>query len=415
MAEQIGFYDALGVSAGKEDVHAATRNLDEGLFPGAFCRIFPDIAGDPKWCTVPHADGIGTKLAAAYLVWLTAQRSKNDAICKASINVWKKIAQCGIVMNCDDMGCVGAVNGPFMILGLIDRNACLIDPQDGESKVIPASIIADMINGAKEFCDLMTELGIPFIYGGGETADVGDLVRTITAGYTAFCRMKRSQVIDPGRITRDDVIIGFSSIGKANWENELNSGIGSNGLTGARHGVFSSGYREFTETYAPETPINLIYRGGHSLADLLPGDPHFSIGSALLSPTRTYLPLMREILGRFMPDEIHAFIHCTGGGQTKIKRFGGPGLFYVKDNLFSMPPVFQMIQDSSGMSWKEMHEVFNVGHRLEVVVPRELTSSIMTISLQCGIDARVVGYVEKNKDQTKNAVRIISEHGTFDY
>ena len=401
---QIGFYGVLGVSSTKEEVDAAVRNLSPGLFPGAFCRIFPDPTND-DYCYVMHSDGVGTKVAVAYLM----QKIGFDS------DAWKKLPQDGLVMNLDDMACVGAVDGPFYISSSLGRNACQTNQLNPESKVISGKIVNDLIAGAQEFCARLTGLGIPCILTGGETADVGDLVRTAVVDYTVFCRMKRDGVIDPlNRIALGDVIVGFSSTGQAKWEDEPNSGLGSNGFTAARHGLLSPCYRVFTETYAPETNQSLIYRGKYKLNDRLPGDSRFTIGSALISPTRTYLPLIYHIL-HMAPGTVHAFIHNTGGGQTKIKKFGGPGLRYRKNNLFPMPPIFAAIQESSGLSHEEMYKIFNMGHRLEAIVLQRWASSLIRISKNCGIDAQIIGAVEKNEDPHSNSVVIKTKHGTFNY
>ncbi len=379
MSNSPSLYELRGVSASKPDVHAAIQNLDPGLYPGAFCTILPDdLAESPDHCIIQHADGPGTKLALAYLAWKIT----------GDLNVWKGIPRDGMVMNVDDAGCVGAL-GPFIVSMTIARNKHLIH---GE-------IINALIEGCREFCEFLTGLGFPCHFSkSGETADVGDLVRTMTMDNTITCRFPRANVIDAGRITAPGLIVGFSSTGQAAWEDTPNSGIGSNGFTNARHDTFYPGYRwRYTETYAPETPLGIIYRGPYRIHNPLPEDPRFTIGSALLSPTRTYLPLIGKLVRDIGPRHIKGIIHCSGGGQTKIGKFGQPGIVYVKNNLFPVPPVFQMLQRVSTMPQYDMYETYNMGHRLEAVVEEQVVAdACIDIAAECGIEAQIIGEVTRN-------------------
>jgi len=393
-------YQARGVSAAKADVHAAIADHDQGLYPGAFCKILPDVlTADAAHCVLMHADTAGTKAALAHL----ADREHFGE------DVWAGLAQDALVMNLDDCGCVGAL-GPFLISNTIGRNAHLVS---GEA-------IKQVIDGYRQVCDLLTEEGIPCHLAGGETADVGDIVRTIDVGCTVTARLPRHQVIDASDMRMGDVIVGFASNGRARWEDRPNSGIGSNGLTSARHDALHHRYaKKYPETYAPETPKKMVYAGSYTLGDRLPGDQHFSVGGALLSPTRTYLPLIKAILDELPRDEIHGLIHCSGGGQAKIGKFGhigdgGRGNRYVKDALPEAPPVFQMLREASGTSWQEAYTVWNMGVRLEAVIPEARADSLLRIAQHCGIKAWVTGRVEAN-DGPGHAVELRTPHGTFTY
>ncbi|MBA3685363.1 MAG: phosphoribosylformylglycinamidine cyclo-ligase, partial [Planctomycetes bacterium] len=381
------------------EVHAAIARQDAGLFPGAFCKIIADeLTGDPAWCLAMHADGAGTKSALAYLAW---REGFGDA-------VWSGIAQDSLVMNVDDLGCVGAL-GPFLVSNTIGRNA----------KRVPGQVIAAIVEGYQRVCGLLTDQGIPCRMTGGETADLGDLVRTLVVDSTVMARLRRDQVIDAGSIVPGDVIVGFSSTGQAAWEDVPNAGMGSNGLTSARHEALGADYRaRFPETYAPEVDASLVYCGRHRLQDPLPGDPRFTVGSALLSPTRTYLPLIRRLLAAVPLVDLHGLIHCSGGGQSKIVKFGGlgraTGLRYVKDALFPVPPLFAMLKEATGQSWAEMHSVYNMGHRLEAVLPERQVATCLAVARDCRIDAQVVGRVE-DRGQPGNEVLVRTAHGEFAY
>lgn len=380
-------YEERGVSSGKEEVEAAIAQMDKGLFPDAFCKILPDVlTGNPKYCLIAHGDGPGTMLALAYLTQKTGIKRPD---------LWIVPNQASLVMNIDDMHCAGA-RGRFVVINLLGRNKHLI----------PGEILSEVISGSQEVLNYLTGLGIPCFNAGGETADIGDLVRTLTMDHAVITRMRRSEVIRTRKVRPGDVIIGFSSTGQARWETEPNSGMGANGLTDARHDSLSYNYRSHSETYAPETKIKLIYRGNHMLYDPLPGDEeNFTIGSALLCKTRTYAPLMRKIFESLPHGAIHALIHCSGGGQTKIGKFGPGGIAYVKNNLFPTPPVMRFIQQAGGHTWKKMCKTFNMGHRLEGVFPRKYIKEVIRISQEeCGIEARVIGYVEKNNGPGRKVV-----------
>jgi len=392
-------YLARGVSAAKHEVHAAISGQDPGLFPGAFCKLIPDaLSGDPAHCLVMHADGAGTKSSLAYIAWM-------EGLGEA---VWSGIAQDALVMNLDDCLCVGAT-GPFLISNTIGRNA----------KRIPGSVIAGIVAGYERMCALLGREGITCIMTGGETADVGDLVRTVIVDSTVVCRLPRSAVIDAARMAPGDVIVGFSATGRARWEDADNSGIGSNGLTSARHELLDGAYRDrYPESFAPEIPAELVYCGSLSLATPLePGSP-VTAGAALLSPTRTYAPLVKRLLAAVERSAIHGLIHCSGGGQAKISKFGAPGAplgnRYVKDSLFPVTPLFAAIQRQAGVSWQEMHTVYNMGHRLEAVVTPEAAATCIAVSQDCGIAAQVVGYVEQGSSPG-NEVQVRTAHGTFRY
>ena len=383
-------YDLRGVSASKEDVHNAIKNVDKGLYPKAFCKIIPDLlGGDPQYCNIMHADGAGTKSSLAYAYW----RETGD------LSVWKGIAQDALIMNIDDLLCVGATDN-ILLSSTIGRNKMLI----------PGEVIAAIINGTEELLGELRELGVNIISTGGETADVGDLVRTIIVDSTVTCRMRRSDVIDNARIAAGDVIVGLSSSGQATYEKEYNGGMGSNGLTSARHDVFSKAVAEkYPETYDHSVPEELVYSGSIGLTDAVPGVP-VDAGKLVLSPTRTYAPVIKKVLDT-MRGKIHGMVHCSGGAQTKVMHFV-TGKHVIKDNLFPVPPLFKLIQEQSGTDWKEMYKVFNMGHRMELYVAPEDADAIIEISRSFNIDARVVGRVE---DAPENRLTIKSEMGTFEY
>ena len=383
-------YMMRGVSAAKEDVHSAIKNIDKGLYPQAFCKIIPDIlGGDPDYCNIMHADGAGTKSSLAYMYW----KETGD------LSVWKGIAQDAIVMNTDDLLCVGAVDN-ILVSSTIGRN----------KNLIPGEVISAIINGTDELLAEMREMGIGIWPTGGETADVGDLVRTIIVDSTVTCRMKRSDVIDNANIRPGDVIVGLSSTGQATYEHTYNGGMGSNGLTSARHDVFSKYLAErFPESYDPAVPDELVYSGIKRLTDAVEGAP-LDAGRLVLSPTRTYAPVIKRILDLHRAD-IHGMVHCTGGAQTKVLHFVGDNCHVVKDNLFDVPPLFRLIQEASGTDWREMYQVFNMGHRMEIYVAPEMADAIIAISKSFGIDAQVVGHIEEGP----KSLTIRSEYGEFNY
>jgi phosphoribosylformylglycinamidine cyclo-ligase len=383
-------YLQRGVSASKEDVHKAIEKIDKGVFPKAFCKIVPDIlAGDPNYCTVMHADGAGTKTSLAYLYW----KETGD------ISVWKGIAQDAIVMNTDDLLCVGAT-GPMLYSSTIDRN----------KNRIPGEVIAEVINGAEEVLEMLRSYGVEIYSTGGETADVGDLVRTVTVNSTVIARMKRSEVVDNANIQAGDVIVGLASYGQATYETAYNGGMGSNGLTSARHDVLDKYLAEkYSESFDPEVNADLIYSGSKKLTDPVEGTP-LNVGQLVLSPTRTYAPVAKAILDELRPN-IHGMVHCSGGAQTKVLHFVD-NLHIIKDNLLEVPPLFRLIQQESGTSWQEMYKVFNMGHRLEVYLPKEYAERIVAISESFGIPAQIIGRVEAS-DSKK--LTISSEFGTFYY
>lgn len=383
-------YQARGVSAGKEDVHNAIKNVDKGLFPQAFCKIVPDyLTGDDDYCVVMHADGAGTKTSLAYMYW----KKTGD------ISVWKGIAQDALIMNIDDLLCVGAT-GPILLSSTIGRN----------KNLIPGSVISEIINGTEELLKDLRSHGIEIYSTGGETADVGDLVRTIIVDSTVIARMKRSDVISNHKIQIGDCIVGLASYGQASYENTYNSGIGSNGLTSARHDVFNYQLaKEFPESFDPNVPNDLVYSGGKLLEDEVANLP-LDAGKLILSPTRTYAPVIKKILDQFR-SQIHGMVHCSGGAQTKVLHFVN-NLHIIKDNLFPIPPLFLMIQEESGTSWEEMYKVFNMGHRMEIYVPFEIASDLIAISESFGIAAQVIGKVESFDG---NQVSIKSEKGEFRY
>ena len=383
-------YQARGVSAGKEDVHNAIKNVDKGLFPQAFCKIVPDyLTGDDDYCVVMHADGAGTKTSLAYMYW----KKTGD------ISVWKGIAQDALIMNIDDLLCVGAT-GPILLSSTIGRN----------KNLIPGSLISEIINGTEELLKDLRSHGIEIYSTGGETADVGDLVRTIIVDSTVIARMKRSDVISNHKIQAGDCIVGLASYGQANYENTYNSGMGSNGLTSARHDVFNYQLaKEFPESFDPNVPNELVYSGGKLLEDEVANLP-LDAGKLVLSPTRTYAPVIKKILDQFRP-QIHGMVHCSGGAQTKVLHFVN-NLHIIKDNLFPIPPLFLMIQEESGTSWEEMYKVFNMGHRMEIYVPFEIASDLIAISESFGIAAQVIGKVDSFDGKQ---VSIKSEKGEFSY
>lgn len=382
-------YDRRGVSASKEDVHSAIKNLDKGLFPNAFCKIIPDILGnDPAYCNIMHADGAGTKSSLAYLYW----KETGD------LSVWKGIAQDAIVMNTDDLLCIGVTND-ILLSSTIGRN----------KNLIPGEVVSAIINGTEEFITKMRDLGINIRLTGGETADVGDLVRTVIVDSTVTARIKREKIIE-NNIRAGDVIVGLSSFGKANYENEYNGGMGSNGLTAARHDVFAKYLSEkYPESFDPLMPEELVYAGGKKLTDASPVSG-IDVGKLVLAPTRTYAPVINKMISHFRND-IHGIIHCSGGAQTKVLHFVDR-LHIVKDNLFDTPPLFELIHEQSGTDWKEMYQVFNMGHRMELYVNKAIADKLIAISASFGVDARIVGYCEKSE---KKKLTIRSKHGEFEY
>lgn len=388
-------YNQRGVSAGKEDVHNAIKNIDKGLFPQAFCKIIPDIlGGDEAWCNIMHADGAGTKSSLAYVYW----KETGD------LSVWKGIAQDAIIMNLDDLLCVGALDN-ILLSSTIGRN----------KNLIPGEVIAEIINGTEEILQELRELGIGIYSTGGETADVGDLVRTIIVDSTVTCRMKRSDVISNDRIRPGNVIVGLASYGKATYEKEYNGGMGSNGLTSARHDVFHKYVAEkYPESYDPSVPYELIFAGSRKVSDPVEIDPStgatVTAGKLVLSPTRTYAPVIRQILDQYR-DRIDGMVHCSGGAQTKVLHFI-ENLHIIKDHLFPVPPLFRLIQEESRTDWQEMYKVFNMGHRMELYVSEDLAPEIIRISESFGIAAQVIGRVES---APAKQVTIRSEAGEFIY
>ena len=379
-----------GVSASKEDVHNAIKNIDKGIYPNAFCKIIPDIlGGDDTYCNIMHADGAGTKSSLAYIYW----RETGD------LSVWKGIAQDAVVMNLDDLLCVGATDG-ILLSSTIGRNKSLI----------PGEVIAAIINGTQEFVDKMSTLGIGMITTGGETADVGDLVRTIIVDSTVTCRMPRNLVIDNARIAHGDVIVGLESSGQATYEDCYNGGMGSNGLTSARHDVFGKYLaQKYPESYDKAIPDEFVYSGSQLLTTPVEGTG-LNAGQLVLSPTRTYAPVIKRMLDELRP-HIHGMVHCSGGAQTKVMHFVH-NKHVVKDNLFSIPPLFCLIHDESGTDWKEMYKVFNMGHRMEIYASEQYAQTIIDISRSFNINAQVVGHVE---DAPTNKLTIRSQEGTYEY
>ena len=383
-------YMLRGVSASKEDVHNAIKNIDKGLYPKAFCKIIPDIlGGDPEYCNIMHADGAGTKSSLAYAYW----KETGD------LSVWKGIAQDALIMNIDDLLCVGAVDN-ILVSSTIGRN----------KNLVPGSVISAIINGTDELLAELREMGVGAYATGGETADVGDLVRTIIVDSTVTCRMKRSDVINNANIRPGDVIVGLASFGQATYEKEYNGGMGSNGLTSARHDVFGKDIaNKYPETYDHAVPEDLVYSGGLNLTDAVKDSP-LDAGKLVLSPTRTYAPVVKKLLDALRP-QIHGMVHCSGGAQTKILHFVD-GVHVIKDNLFPIPPLFRTIQQQSGTEWKEMYKVFNCGHRFEVYLPQEYAQQVIEISKSFGIDAQIIGRIEPS-DHTH--LTIHSEYGKFEY
>ena len=388
-------YAQRGVSASKEDVHNAIAQLDKGLFPKAFCKIVPDtLAGDPDFCTIMHADGAGTKSSLAYLYW----RETGD------LSVWRGIAQDAVVMNTDDLICVGAT-GPMLLSSTIGRN----------KNLIPGEVIAEIIKGTEEVLQMLRDHGIEIYSTGGETADVGDLVRTIIVDSTVIARMRRDQVISNDRIQPGDVIVGLASFGQATYETQYNGGMGSNGLTSARHDVLTHNLADtYPESFDPAIDRSLIYSGSKSLTDAVDGTG-LTVGQLILSPTRTYAPVAKVLLDELRP-QLHGMVHCSGGAQTKVLHFVDD-LHIIKDNLFPIPPLFRLIQAESGTSWQEMYKVFNMGHRLEVYLPEAYAPRVIEIARSFGIDAQVIGRVEAASPvgPVRRSVTITSEAGTFVY
>jgi len=384
-------YSMRGVSASKEDVHNAIKNVDKGLFPKAFCKIVPDyLTGDEDYCLIMHADGAGTKSSLAYMYW----KETGD------ISVWKGIAQDALIMNIDDLLCVGATNN-IMLSSTIGRN----------KNVIPGEVISAIINGSEELLHDLKSFGVEIHSTGGETADVGDLVRTIIVDSTVTARMKRSDVIDNANIKPGDVIVGLESFGQATYENEYNGGMGSNGLTSARHDVFSKYLAEkYPESFDAAVPNELVYSGAMKLIDKVENSP-LDAGKLVLSPTRTYAPIIKKILDKYTSNEIHGMVHCSGGAQTKILHFID-NLHIVKDNMFNVPPLFKLIQEQSNTDWKEMYQVFNCGHRMELYVSQEIANDLIEVSKSFNVNAQVIGRVEAS--ETKK-LTIKSEFGIFKY
>jgi phosphoribosylformylglycinamidine cyclo-ligase len=384
-------YAQRGVSASKEDVHNAIKNVDKGLFPQAFCKIVPDyLTGDDDFCLVMHADGAGTKSSLAYMYW----KETGD------LSVWKGIAQDALIMNIDDLLCVGATND-IMLSSTIGRN----------KNKIPGEVISAIINGSEELLKDLKKFGVTIHSTGGETADVGDLVRTIIVDSTVTARMRRSDVIDNANITSGDVIVGLASFGQASYETQYNGGMGSNGLTSARHDVFDTYLAsKYPESFDHEVPKELVYSGSKQLTDTV-ANSVLDAGKLVLSPTRTYAPIIKTILSKYTKNEIHGMVHCSGGAQTKILHFI-KNLHIIKDNLFEVPPLFKLIQEESKTDWKEMYQVFNMGHRMELYVPQELANDIISISKSFNVDAKIVGKVEAS---TSKKLTIQSEFGEFHY
>ena len=391
-------YNLRGVSASKEEVHNAIKNIDKGLFPKAFCKIVPDyLTNDDSFCLIMHADGAGTKSSLAYMYW----KETGD------ISVWKGIAQDALIMNIDDLLCVGATDN-ILLSSTIGRN----------KNLIPAEVISAIINGTEELIAELKTFGVTIHSTGGETADVGDLVRTIIVDSTVTARMKRSDVIDNANIRAGDVIVGLASFGQANYEKEYNGGMGSNGLTSARHDVFANYLAtQYPESFDASVPNDLVYSGKMKLTDSVENAP-IDAGKLVLSPTRTYAPIIKKILEKYTPSEIHGMVHCSGGAQTKVLHFVD-NVHVIKDNLFPIPPLFKLIQEQSATDWKEMYQVFNCGHRMELYVSNEIAQDIIEISKSFGVDAQIVGRVETiDSDMHQNKTKkltIESEFGKFEY
>ena len=384
-------YNLRGVSASKEDVHNAIKNIDKGLFPQAFCKIIPDyLTQDEEYCIIMHADGAGTKSALAYMYW----KETGD------VSVWKGIAQDALIMNIDDLLCVGATDN-ILLSSTIGRN----------KNLIPAEVISAIINGTEELIAELKKHGVTIHSTGGETADVGDLVRTIIVDSTVTARMKRADVIDNANIQAGDVIVGLASFGQASYETEYNGGMGSNGLTSARHDVFAKYLAtKYPESFDASVPNELVYSGQTKLTDAVKNSP-IDAGKLVLSPTRTYAPVIKKLLSKYNSNQIHGMVHCSGGAQTKVLHFVD-NVHVIKDNLFPVPPLFQLIQENSKTDWKEMYQVFNCGHRMEIYVPAEIAQDIIEISKSFNIDAQIVGRVEQSESKK---LTIVSEYGTFEY
>ena len=384
-------YADRGVSHGKEDVHNAIKNVDKGLFPKSFCKIIPDtLSNDSEYCIIMHADGAGTKSSLAYVYWKETK----------DLSVWKGISQDSLIMNIDDLICVGATEN-IVVSSTIGRN----------KKLIPGEIIKQIIEGNEEVISNLNKYGMNVVSSGGETADVGDLVKTIIVDSTVFCRMKRADVIDNGNIIAGNVIVGLSSFGKASYEKEYNSGIGSNGLTSARHDVFEKSLKnKYPESFDNQISDELVYSGTKKVTDRIENSP-LDAGKLVLSPTRTYAPLIKKIFEEIERKKINGIIHCSGGAQTKILHFVDK-LHIIKDNLFDLPPVFKLIQKESGTSWREMYQVFNMGHRMEIYTDRSTADKIINISNSFNIEAKIVGRVEDSKNKK---LTITTTYGTFEY
>lgn len=384
-------YSQRGVSASKEDVHNAIKNIDKGLFPKAFCKIVPDyLTNDADYCLIMHADGAGTKSSLAYMYWKVT----------GDLSVWKGIAQDALIMNIDDLLCVGATDN-ILLSSTIGRN----------KNLIPAEVISAIINGTEELIEELKNFGVTIHSTGGETADVGDLVRTIIVDSTVTARMKRSNVIDNANIQAGDVIVGLASYGQATYEKGYNGGMGSNGLTSARHDVFANELaQKFPESFDAAVPSDLVYSGTVKLTDAVVDSP-IDAGKLVLSPTRTYAPIIKSILDKYSPNDIHGMVHCSGGAQTKVLHFVD-NVHVIKDNLFPIPPLFKLIQEQSKTDWKEMYQVFNCGHRMELYVPKEVADDIISISKSFGVEAQIVGRVEAS---THKKLTIESEFGVFEY
>lgn len=384
-------YNLRGVSASKEDVHNAIKNIDKGLFPKAFCKIVPDyLTNDEEYCLIMHADGAGTKSSLAYLYW----KETGD------LSVWKGISQDALIMNIDDLLCVGATDN-ILLSSTIGRN----------KNLIPAEVISAIINGTEELIEELKSFGVTIHSTGGETADVGDLVRTIIVDSTVTARIRRDKVVDNANIRPGDVIVGLASFGQATYEKSYNGGMGSNGLTSARHDVFHNYLaQKYPESFDASVPSDLVYSGGVKLTDEVEGSP-IDAGKLVLSPTRTYAPIIKKILDNYSPEQIHGMVHCSGGAQTKVLHFV-ENVHVIKDNLFPVPPLFKLIQDQSKTDWKEMYQVFNCGHRMEIYVPEELAADIIAISKSFNVEAQIVGRVEASENKK---LTIKSEFGTFEY
>jgi phosphoribosylformylglycinamidine cyclo-ligase len=379
-----------GVSASKEDVHQAISNLDKGLYPKAFCKIVEDTLGnDPEYCNIMHADGAGTKSSLAYAYW----KETGD------LSVWKGIAQDAIIMNTDDLLCVGAINN-ILVSSTIGRN----------KNLIPGEVISAIIEGTEEVLQMLRDNGVNAVLTGGETADVGDLVRTIIVDSTVTCRMRRDEVISNDKIQAGDVIVGLASFGQAKYESSYNGGMGSNGLTSARHDIFNKVLKtKYPETFDPSVPEELVYSGKYNLTDAAQGSP-VNVGKLVLSPTRTYAPIMVDVLN-YMRPRVHGLVHCSGGAQTKVLHFVD-NVHVIKDNLFETPPLFRIIQEESGTDWKEMYKVFNMGHRMEVYLDERYAEEIIDIAESYGVEAQIIGRVEPHEGKK---VTINSHYGTFEY